>query len=226
MRRFLLASSLMLLARSSVAGGPELRFDSGQVAVVRDGKELARAMMTGDAPVRGHPGVGNSAFAVVAECLVVLREAHDLGPTCHDPPSTNLEIYTLRGEERKVSRFRWPKSFYQGSSFSAPSGDWGIALSGRRALLDGFLFVRADGTSAMQRFDVPLDWSKSFGAQKFNESNEVVFPGMMQGDREVTLVIDRTGDYDIIPKVAPAPAAVEGGGTVTVPRSPAPNPLP
>ena len=217
----------LLLPCSAVAvdantgGSTTLRFEFGQAVVMRNGTELTRALVSTDAPVKGHPGVGNSAFVIVANCFAVVRELHDLTPTCHTPPMSLVELTTLGDGERKTTRFRWPKSFFQGTSLTSPAGDWGIVLSGRRATLDGYMIVRADGTHVAKPLDPPLDWSLSYGKVDFIAPDTAVFPSLKQGDATVSLVIHRTGGFDIVPLGAPVVSTTSQAVSAAASVSPA-----
>lgn len=182
-------------------GSARLRFEYGQAIVVRDGTALASAIITIDAPVQNHPGVGNSAFLIVANCFAVVREVHDLTPTCHAPPTTLVELTRLTGDDRRVSRFLWPRSFFQGTSLSSPRGDWGLILSGNRAMIDGYLVLGSDGSHVSATIDPPLDWRQSYGRVEFEEEM-AVFPSLKRGDTTVSLLIHRAGNSEVVATAA------------------------
>ena len=173
---------------------------------MRDGTELTRSLINSEPPAKNHPGAGNSAFVLVANCFAVVREFHDFGPSCHTPPSNIVELTTL-GDERKTSRFKWAKSFFQGSSFTSPAADWGFVFSGHRATLDGYLLVRANGSHYARAIDPPLDWSPSYGAVVFSTAGLAIIPTLKRGDTLVSLRIHQTGDFEVVPLVATTNAA-------------------
>lgn len=192
-------TAVLALPKSARAEDPpSLRFASGAAVVTRGENEVMRVPLNLEKPVAGHPGVGNSAFVLVANCFVVFREVHDLGPTCHTPPVNVVEITALSGADHETKRFRWLRSTVQGISFPSPAGDWGIVISGTRSNANGFLIVKSDGSHITKAIARPVDWGSSFGKVLFTEDT-ATFPSVLEDGQAMSLVIHRTGEFELMP---------------------------
>src|SRR4051812_31143171 len=193
-----LATALLLMtpAVALATESATLRFERSDAVVERDGKEITRTPLVTEKPVLNHPGVGNASFVFVADCFLAMREVHDLGPNCHHPPITLVELTPTAATDKTTLRFRWLKSYFQGAAFTSPSGKWGVALSGTHGHIDGLLVVPPDGTHRARIIEPPLNWN---GAMGFLPNDDLRFPQVTQSGGNFSFVVHPTGEFELTP---------------------------
>lgn len=188
----------LLLAVPVLGGQPTLEIRDNQAIVVRDGTETLRVPLQPRRLVKEYREspeeyIEDTAF-LVASCLVVMRDYHYLGPFCHTPGVSAVEIYTLNGKHKI---YRDPQVIYHfhGPRYTDPSGDWGVILFEAEGDVSGYLFLRSDGTLEKHLVEEDLEWRGALAEPSFSKDGDLVFPDMKLKGVSVTLIIKPDGSF-------------------------------
>jgi hypothetical protein len=177
---------------------PTLEIKDHQAIFARGGVEIRKVPLKPKRIVNQRPDNPNEYFEdrafLVASCLIVMRDVHCLGDFCHVPGVKAVEVYTPDGRQ-KTYRDQEITPLFNGSSFTAPSGNWAVVLFAPEGFVSAFLLLRSDGTLERRLIEENLVWGGGVEKVQFTQAGELVFPDMELMGTRATLAIRSDGSF-------------------------------
>jgi hypothetical protein len=184
---------------------PEIHIENNYASFVQNGDTIVKTYIKPERTIVDRETKEDNAY-LLANCMVVLRDVHALGPFCHVPSVGQVEVYTANNDtliytqsfkENGIVGTNYTSNFLSGGRTS-PKGDWGVITAEAEGRIYGFTILTDEGIA--KDFLLPQDVDMDFEAEnpvRFNEDNQYTMLLSEYPNKKMTLTINKSGSFQI-----------------------------